>query len=230
MVATRWRDIVAWWVVEQCVTTKEETSNERPRTQRYRHGALKRVVAYLTDEERRELRRFGRRGGGGGGEDDIKREGKGEDANMRPKEKVKLGNLNGTGDVDEVLTDLDVIPSRNREGSEAKLQIESESDSASGSLNGDKEREWQPQRSRRPKRYVSLKKIAAGSASSGRKLENVDWVVSAGEYVAWPEGPMICVQHLGFHPNGSLYPINRFNTRGWLTTPPTSGSAREATY
>jgi hypothetical protein len=62
--------------------------------------------------------------------------------------------------------------------------------------------------------------IAAGNATSGRSLENVNWVVSAGEYVAWAEGPMICSQHLGFQSNGSLYTIDRVNTGGWCDSKP----------
>ncbi|KAL4999439.1 hypothetical protein BDV10DRAFT_184331 [Aspergillus recurvatus] len=221
MVTTRWRDIVAWWVVEQCVTAMGEGLNGH-------HGALREVVGLLTDEEKAELRRSGRAGGQGEAKTRVKE----EDVKMSPKVKAEPMDRNAYGDMDDDTMDMDGILSANGDGNEVKIWIESEG--KSGRQNGVKGENGNhadiggaDETARKYKiikkavrRYVALGKIAAGNASSGRKLENVDWVASAGEYVAWAEGPIICFQRLGFYSDGSLYPINRFNTRGWCDNTP----------
>ncbi|KAL5049366.1 hypothetical protein BDW71DRAFT_204631 [Aspergillus fruticulosus] len=229
MVTTRWRDIVAWWAVEQCVTTMGVRLNGRRRAQGNGHSAMEGLVGFLTAEEKDELRRSGRGGGEGEGKTGVKE----EDIKMSPKGKTEPKDGHGYGLMDENIMDLDTIWSDNENGNEVKIRIKSENKSASKnwirSENdthkdiGDADETARKYKiiKQAAKRYVSLKKVAAGNASSGRKLENVDWVVSAGEYVAWAEGPIICFQHLGFHStNGSLYPINRFNTRGWCDNTP----------
>ncbi|KAL6235496.1 hypothetical protein BDW75DRAFT_240077 [Aspergillus navahoensis] len=233
MVTTRWRNIVAWWAVEKCVMTMGERLNGRQRTRGNGYRALRVLVQFMTDDERAELRRSGRGGRGGRGcEDEVKTEVNEEDVKVSPKVKEEPKDVDANGDTDEDRMGLCGISSDNGHGKEVKNRIESEDEG--GSLNGIKSENGnhkdigsadETARKYRiikqaAKRCVSLKKIAAGNASSGRKLENVDWVVSAGEYVAWAEGPIICFQHLGFQSNGSLYPINRFNTRGWCDNTP----------
>ncbi|KAL4739979.1 hypothetical protein BDV11DRAFT_169611 [Aspergillus similis] len=244
MVTTRWRDIVAWWVVEQCITTMHDSLDRRDRTQGHGHRAFVDVVGLLTDEEKNELRW----GGQGGRAEKVKRDIKEEDVVKIPRVKAEFNELNRNEDMDGFLSD-------NKNGNVVKTRTEGESESGFlywiksekgnhkdiggadetarkysiikqagaylSSFNYPVSPKWaRLMLSATAKRYVSLQKIAAGNASSGRSLENVDWVVSAGEYVAWAEGPMICFQQLGFHSNGSLYPINRVNTRGWCDSKP----------
>ncbi|KAL3429868.1 hypothetical protein BDV09DRAFT_200209 [Aspergillus tetrazonus] len=205
LVTTRWRDIVAWWG----------------------HRALIGVMGTLTDEEKNKLLWGGRSGEAG----KVKWEIKEEDVVTSPRVKVEFNELNKYEDMGEDMMNFNSFWSDNGNGNAVKIRAESAS--GSSCLNGIKsEKTYKDiggadETARKykiikqaAKRYVSLRKIAAGNASSGRSLENVDWVVSAGEYVVWAEGPIICSQDLGFQSNGSLYPINRVNTRGWCDNKP----------
>lgn len=130
MVTTRWRDIVAWWVVDQCMTTMREKLDRRDRTQEQEHRALIGVMGILTDEEKNKLLWGGRSGEAG----KVKWEIKEEDVVTSPRVKVEFNELNRYEDMGEDMMDFNSFWSDNGNGNAVKIRAESAS--GSSCLNG----------------------------------------------------------------------------------------------
>ncbi|RDW92762.1 uncharacterized protein DSM5745_00084 [Aspergillus mulundensis] len=213
LVSRRWRDIVVGWGVRECT----ELLGEHPRGVRRQEHVLGPVVNELSEDEEDDIL---------GAEDEWvegKREGEDEsDVEVKPErqDKGKAVDRAAIEGRDEDMMDVDDV--------NVKIRAESPDQSEGGSEAGnirdlggvdEDRRKWRIIK-KAAARWVLRQKLVFGDASSGRAFDGVNWIVSAGDYIAWSDGQDVCYQRLGFEANGSRYEVRRFHTHGWSNERP----------